>query len=63
MVRIPLGNEKSARLEVRTVAPFGTPYHARSLAFSVGFAVVAGLSFAHLVFLPHVGTPRDDVEW
>ena len=26
MIRIPLGNEKSARIEVRTVAPDANPY-------------------------------------
>jgi PAT family beta-lactamase induction signal transducer AmpG len=43
-------------------ATFGTPYHAWSLAFSVGAAVIAGLSLAHFILLPRVGDTRDDVE-
>lgn len=43
-------------------ATFGTPYHAWSLAFSVGAAVLASLSLAHFVYLPRVGASHGDVE-
>ncbi len=36
MVRIPLGNEKSARVEVRTVAPDANPYMALYTIFNTG---------------------------
>ena len=36
MVRIPLGNEKSARVEVRTVAPDANPYLALYTLFNTG---------------------------
>jgi glutamine synthetase len=36
MVRIPLGNEKSARVEVRTVAPDANPYLAIYTIFKAG---------------------------
>jgi glutamine synthetase len=36
MVRIPLGNEKSARIEVRTVAPDANPYLTFLLLFKTG---------------------------
>lgn len=37
MVRIPLGNEKSARIEVRTVAPDANPYMAFYTLLRTGF--------------------------
>lgn len=37
MVRIPLGNEKSARIEVRTVAPDANPYMAFYVLLRTGF--------------------------
>lgn len=37
MIRIPLGNEKSARIEVRSVAPDTNPYFAYYLILSAGF--------------------------
>ena len=37
MVRIPLGNKKSARVEVRTVAPDANPYLAILTLFKTGF--------------------------
>lgn len=36
MVRIPIGNEKSARMEVRTVAPDANPYLAYSIIIEAG---------------------------
>ena len=36
MVRIPLGNERSARMEVRTVAPDANPYLAYTLIIKAG---------------------------
>lgn len=36
MVRVPLGNEKSARIEVRTVAPDANPYLVFFLLFKIG---------------------------
>ncbi len=36
MVRVPLGNEKSARMEVRTVAPDANPYLALTLILRAG---------------------------
>ena len=36
MVRIPLGNEKSARVEVRTVAPDANPYLTLLTLFKTG---------------------------
>ena len=40
MVRIPLGNEKSARMEVRTVAPDANPYLAYTLILEAGMESV-----------------------
>ena len=37
MVRIPLGNEKSARIEVRSIAPDANPYLAIYAMFRTGF--------------------------
>jgi glutamine synthetase len=37
MVRIPLGNEKSARIEVRSIAPDANPYLAIYTMFRTGF--------------------------
>ncbi len=37
MVRIPLGNEKSARIEVRSIAPDANPYLAIYTIFRTGF--------------------------
>ncbi|NOT06717.1 MAG: glutamine synthetase [Gemmatimonadales bacterium] len=37
MVRIPLGNEKSARIEVRSIAPDANPYLAIYTMFKTGF--------------------------
>lgn len=37
MIRVPLGNEKSARIEVRSVAPDSNPYLAYYLILSAGF--------------------------
>lgn len=37
MIRVPLGNEKSARIEVRSVAPDINPYLAYYLILSAGF--------------------------
>jgi glutamine synthetase len=37
MIRIPLGNEKSARIEVRSVAPDANPYLAYYLLVQAGF--------------------------
>jgi len=41
MVRIPIGNEKSARVEVRTVAPDVNPYLSMLTLFKVGLDGVA----------------------
>ncbi len=37
MIRIPLGNEKSARIEVRSIAPDANPYLAIYTMFKTGF--------------------------
>lgn len=37
MIRVPLGNEKSARIEVRSVSPDSNPYLAYYLILSAGF--------------------------
>jgi glutamine synthetase len=37
MVRIPLGNEKSARIEMRSIAPDANPYLALYVLFRTGF--------------------------
>src|SRR5690242_10834485 len=37
MIRIPLGNEKSARIEVRSIAPDANPYLAICTMFRTGF--------------------------
>jgi len=37
VIRVPLGNEKSARIEVRAVAPDSNPYFAYYLILSAGF--------------------------
>ncbi len=37
MIRIPLGNEKSARIEVRSIAPDANPYLAIYTMFKIGF--------------------------
>lgn len=37
MIRVPLGNEKSARIEVRSVAPDSNPYLTYYLILSAGF--------------------------
>jgi glutamine synthetase len=36
MVRIPIGNEKSARIEVRSIAPDSNPYMAIYSLFKIG---------------------------
>ncbi|MFN7171994.1 MAG: glutamine synthetase family protein [Fimbriimonadaceae bacterium] len=58
MVRIPLGNEKSARIEVRTVAPDANPYLAfytilrAGLDEPIGLVVPAGERERHHELLP-----------
>ncbi len=42
MIRVPLGNEKSARIEVRSVAPDCNPYMAYYLILSAGFRAMNG---------------------
>ncbi len=42
MIRVPLGNEKSARVEVRTVAPDANPYLALFLTIRAGLKSMLG---------------------
>lgn len=58
MIRIPIGNEKSARIEVRTVAPDANPYLAYYLIIKAGLkgmeADSATLAEMNRVFAPPV---------
>jgi len=50
MIRIPIGNEKSARIEVRTVAPDANPYLAILAILKAGLS--SGKVSGHGVYLP-----------
>lgn len=52
MVRIPIGNSKSARIEVRSIAPDANPYLAIYTLFKTGLEGPAAFSNDAMVFLP-----------
>lgn len=45
MIRIPIGNEKSSRIEVRTVAPDANPYIAYYTLIKCGLAAIEATNF------------------
>ncbi len=51
MIRIPIGNEKSARVEVRSIAPDANPYMAMYTFFKTGLEGAEG-TVAHDAILP-----------
>ena len=48
MVRIPIGNEKSSRVEVRAVAPDANPYMVLYSVFKTGLDATIDTSVANL---------------